>query len=152
MSEAILKRIGEGFIVDPAANDAEMLASVHMGEVIKVKWSKPRNINFHRKFFALLGIGFDAFEPAEAEYRGMPVQKNRERFRKDVIIAAGYFDAVANIKGEVRAEAKSISFAKMDEDEFNKLYNACVNVLLQRVLKNYTRDDLDQVVEQLIRF
>ena len=78
--------------------------------------------------------------------------KNKERFRKDIAILAGFFDSTVNLKGEVRLEAKSISFAQMDEIEFEALYNQTINVILQSVLTTYTRDDLDAVVEQLLRF
>lgn len=152
MAEALLKRIGDGFLPVPSANDPDVFNSVHTGETIKVIFTKPRNPKYHRKFFAMLNIGFEAFEPPDSLHKGLPVQKNFERFRKDVIIAAGFYNAVANINGEVRAEAHSISFSNMGEEEFNKVYNACCNVLLQRVLRNYTRDDLDRVVEELVRF
>jgi hypothetical protein len=40
----------------------------------------------------------------------------------------------------------------MGDEEFNDLYNKSVNVILQKVLTNYTRADLDEVVEQVLRF
>ena len=100
----------------------------------------------------MLNIGFDAWEPPEQEFRGLPVGKNFERFRKDCLIAGGFYEPVANLKGEVRAEAKSISFANMDEDQFNQVYNAVATVLLERVLRHYSRSDLDRVVQQMLGF
>lgn len=149
--EVHLLRTQVGFI--PATvHDSDALARVKLGATVRAEVVQPRNIHFHRKFFAMLNVGFDAFEPPEQEYNGLPVQKSFERFRKDCIIAAGYFEPVANLKGDVRAEAKSISFAKMDELEFERLYSGVANVLLQRVLRNYTREDLDRVVEEILRF
>ena len=141
-----------GILVPATDQDAEKLARVKSGRLLSVEMKEKRNSAFHRKFFSMLNVGFDAFEPPEAEHRGMPAQKSFERFRKDVIIAAGYYDVVSTITGEVRAEAHSISFAKMTQEEFEKLYSNCCNVLLQRVLRNYTRSDLDDVVEKLIRY
>ena len=151
MPEVMLSRTNYGFM-PVTEDDQENMKSVKMGELIKVKWSKPRNYEFHKKFFALLNVGFDHWEPQQTEFKGLPVQKNFERFRKDCICAAGYYDLVQNLKGEVRAEAKSISFASMEEEEFEKLYSAVANVLLQQVLKNYTREDLDHVVMQVLGF
>ncbi len=151
MTKAYFLKTANG-LVPENEESFEALKKVKIGNVIHVEWKQPRNYEYHKKFFALLQIGFDAFEPPIAEYRGNPVQKSFERFRKDVIIAAGYFDAVANIRGEVRAEAKSISFGSMSQEDFEALYNNVVNVLLQRVLSNYTRSDLDNVVNQIIRF
>lgn len=152
MSEALLRKIQGGALIPADDESAAALTRVKAGDLVRVKWARPRNAKFMRKFFAMLNLGFDAWEPPAQEYRGLPVQKNFERFRKDVVIAAGFYDAVANLKGEVRAEAKSISFANMEEDEFEKVYSAVANVLLQKVLRNYTRSDLDRVVEELMRF
>lgn len=78
----------------------------------------------------------------------MPVAKKRERFRKDLIILAGFYEPTVNIRSEVRLEAKSISFAVMDEIEFERLYNATVDVILRRILTRYTRQDLDDVISR----
>lgn len=136
------------------ANDEqfELMKRVGLGNVIEVSWKEVRNYEYHKKFFAMLNIGFDAFEPPETQFKGKPVMKNFDRFRKDCIIQAGYYDVVANLNGEVRAEAHSIKFGRMKQEDFEKLYNAVANVLLIKVLRNYTRPDLDNVVQQLIRF
>ena len=46
--------------------------------------------------------------------------------------------------------AKSISFAKMDEDEFARLYSSVVDVILARFLTNWTGEDMDKAVEGFI--
>ena len=97
------------------------MGEIRTGEVIRCTFTKMRNPRFHRKYFALLKLAFDSWEPSASEYKGMPAQKNFDRFRKDVAIASGYYDIVSNIKGEARAEAKSISFARMDDVEFASL-------------------------------
>ena len=130
----------------------DYIAKMEHGQVLTGEFRQARNYLFLKKFFALLKIGFDAWEPTETEYKGFPVQKNFDRFRKDVIISAGYYDYVANIKGEVRADAKSISFAKMGEEEFAQLYSNVANVLLEKVMKNYTQADLDRVVQEILNF
>ena len=145
----LIKRI-DGSLAPATHQDAEKVAKLKVGQGLRGEWKRRRNVGFHRKYFALLNIGFDAFEPTEQAYRGMPVQKNFDRFRKDVICAAGFYDVVANLNGDVRAEARSISFAKMDQDEFEQLYSKTADVLLQRVLRTYTRADLDQQVEQIL--
>ena len=101
----------------------------------------------------MLGVGFDAWEPSsEPSYRGEAVQKNRERFRKDVLILAGHYEAVHSMKGEIRLEAKSMAFDRMDQDEFEQVYSDVADVLLTKVLKTYTRSDLDRVVDEILRF
>ncbi len=131
------------------------LMGMEPGELARIEAVVPRNSKFHRKFFALLTLGFDAWEPPRKRqsYKGHPVQKNFERFREDVTIAAGFYEQTFDLKGRMQLRAKSISFAKMDDAEFEMLYSAVANVLLAGVLVNYSgRDELDEVVEKLLGF
>lgn len=122
------------------------------GEVVRVGLVIPRNPKFHRKFFAMVKVGFDAWEPRRKTWHGLPVQKNFERFRKDALIAAGYYELAATQAGGVRHEAKSIAFASMEEPEFEEVYKAVADVLLHDVLRRYTREDLERVVKELMTF
>lgn len=151
MTEIFLK-VGHGDLYPSSPQDAEKLGSLKPGQIYRAEITQPRNLNFHRKFFAMLDLAYDAWEPEEKTYKGQVVQKNRERFRKDIIILAGFYDTVVNLKGEVRAEAKSISFGKMEEVEFEQVYSRVVDVVLQKILTTYKRDDLDRVIEQMIGF
>ncbi len=122
-------------------------------DLIHVEVSFPRNPKFHRKFFALLQVGFEAWEPGfEVSVRGEPVGKNFERFRKDVTILAGFYEPAFALDGTLELEAKSIAFGSMDDAEFERVYSAVANVLLAKVLKNYSRDDLDQHVDRIVGF
>ena len=152
MAELALLKTPAGFV--PATDqDAESIQRIKTGSVIRADFKKIRNPRYHRKFFALLNLAFDSWEPPEQEHKGMPVQKNFERFRKDLVIAAGFYDAVANINGEVRAEAHSISFAKMGEVEFNQVYSKVCDVVLQRILTRYKdQEELDRVINQILGF
>lgn len=150
--KAYLRKLPGGLFRPESDEDLEAMRTIGVGDVISVEFKRPRNYKFHKKFFAMLQVGFDAWEPEEREYKGLPVQKEFNRFRQDVIIAAGFYDVVVNIQGEVRAVAKSISFGAMSEEEFGKLYNAVANVLLQKVLQNYTEADLESVVQDLMGF
>lgn len=142
----------EQVLIPVTPSDEDKISSIKSGQFLEVDIKQKRNLKFHRKFFAMLNIGFEAFEPDQKDYKGQVAVKNFDRFRKDVIILAGFYDATYDIQGNLKLEAHSISFGKMSEDEFNKVYNACCNVLLLKVLHNYTREDLDSVVEQLTRF
>lgn len=122
------------------------------GSLIRAEFKKVRNPQYHRKYFALLNFAFENWEPQEATYKGQVVEKNFERFRGDIAILAGFATPVTNIRGEVRLEPKSISFANMDETEFDMLYQASITAILKYVLKNYSRDDLQDVVNQLLEF
>ena len=157
-TEILCRRYGPAL---QAANEqgADAIRKIAMGEQVMVKITRPRNPDFHRKYFALLSWAFDQFEPEpdtefEAKY-GMTPVKNFDRFRKDIAILAGYREAHYNVKGEVRVEAKSISFASMSEQDFADMYSKTIDVLWTRIFANkegYTRQELDNVIAQLDDF
>ena len=102
-----------------------------------------------------MSLAFDYFEPpAHGEGSALAekyvVQKNAERFRKDITILAGYHEMTYRLNGDVRVEAKSISFGSMQEDEFEKLYSACIDVIINKVCTQYTEYELRKQVEDLI--
>jgi hypothetical protein len=100
-------------------------------------------------------MGFDAWEPPRQRktYKGLPVVKNFECFREEVIIAAGFYEQTFGLNGRLKLTAKSISFAQMDDLEFERVYSAVANVLLAGVLLRYAgRDELDGVIDRLLGF
>ncbi len=125
------------------------------GEVFDFEIVFPRNSKFHRKFFALLQVGFESWDPGRKHktHKGIPVTKNFEQFREDVTILAGFYEQTFDLSGQMKLKAKSIKFSKMDDAEFEQVYSAVADVLLTHVLTRYAnRADLDRVVEQVMRF
>jgi hypothetical protein len=59
---------------------------------------------------------------------------------------------VYRVDGSVRIEAKSISFAMMNEESFAELYDSTINVILSKILTNYTKQELEDVVGELMSF
>lgn len=151
-TELTLSKTSGGTLAPADPQAVEYLSKLKIGQIVRAEVTRPRNYQFHKKYMALLNFAFDAWEPQAKEYKGQKVEKNFDQFRKDVAILAGYYEASYKITGEVRLTAKSISFASMDEDEFQALYSATISVILSRILTKYTREDLDTVVENLLRF
>lgn len=152
-----LVRVPNGYAF--ADSDAVRQGEKHrLGERVTADVVKPRSNKFQRKFFALLRFAFDYWEPAEgaeiSTYEGQPIEKNFERFRADVIILCGWREPVWNARNELRVEAKSIAFSEMDADEFAELYRTAVGVLMRLVMrsKGFTEAELEQAVEELLRF
>ena len=135
-------------------SDREAAKRHRIGQEVTLEVKTSRNGKFHRKYFALLNLGFEYWETSDREHKGRAVAKNFDRFRKDVAIMAGHYDPVWNLAGEMRLEARSISFANMDEAEFETLYEATIQILIDKVLasKGFTRAEVDRAVDSLIRF
>ncbi|MBN3839236.1 DUF1367 family protein [Burkholderia sp. Ac-20349] len=140
--------------VDPAAE--KFLAGLKLGDGANVEVTKGRNVRFHRKFFALLQLAFDVWDPpADRTYKGEPIGKEFESFREDILILAGHCEAHFGIGGAVRLKAKSISFAKCDEYDFNDVYGSVLKVVWDKILRHAkfaSEQEVEQVVNQLLAF
>jgi hypothetical protein len=138
---------------EPARERTEKWRS---GAVIRGDFKEMRNGAFFRKWWSLVQFAFDIWEGTREEklYKGEPVQANFDRFRKDVTIMAGHYDPVYAASGEVRLEAKSLRWDKMNEQEFEELYSKTIDVILQKVLKNplITEDTLRNYVDRVIQY
>jgi hypothetical protein len=152
MTELVLIKTPSGALVPADPQASEYIAKLKMGSGIKAKVTKHNNVAFHRKLFALFNVAFDAWEPGEKEYKGQKIEKNFNQFRNDLTVLAGFYETTITLRGEVRLVAKSLSFEKMDQDEREALYSAVINVVLAKILTNYSRENLDRVVEQVLAF
>ena len=143
-----------GVLVPESEMDYENIQAMHEGRSYECKLSAPRNYQFHKKFMVLVDVLFQLFNPQPVVWNGLVAEKNRERFRKDLVIALGYHELVVNIKGEVRAEAKSISFAKMDELEFSRLYDSAINYAIRHIqgIKGRSFAEIDEWVQRILDF
>ena len=158
MTDAFFIKTAARALMPATDQDAELLQHIKIGQPNKLTFKRVRNYGFHQKYFALLNLAFDYWTPPETkadkllEIVDLPPEKNFDRFRKDIIILAGYYDATYRLNGEIRLEAKSISFANMSEDEFEELYSKTIDVIIKRVLNNYTGDTLRAIVEDIQAF
>lgn len=124
---------------------AEQLTSLKTGESYEVEIKQSRNPAFHRKVFAFFNFCFDYWR---GENNNLSTSKQFDVFRANLTVLAGYYDSLYNIKGEVRIEAKSLSFGAMSQQEFEEFYFAVTNAAMKHIFK--TADQ--KVYNQLISF
>lgn len=117
-------------------SDNEELQKLKSSKDYKFKVTAPRNYKFHKKFFALINLGFQNSEN----------KMNFEGFRSYVTMQAGYYERHITPKGEFYTP-KSINFASMDETEFEKLYSSSINVIIKII--GCTTEDVEN---ELINF
>ena len=139
---------------DETTND--WLIKVKAGAVVSGEFKKPRSYQFHRKYFALLKVAFDNWEPNEiqVEVAGKMItpEKNFDRFRKDLTILCGHYDTVFRLDNTFRIEPKSISFGNMSSEEFDKFYQTTITVLINQMWQSLDTKDVEAMVEAYLGF
>ena len=108
-----------------------------LNEYYEVDIKKKRNYEFHKKFFALVGITFENQEHYARE----------DDLREYLTIKAGYYRKVKAPNGYEQFKPLSISFAKMDQTQFDELYDRFVTQVLL-----YLGCDNDDLMDQLKEF
>ena len=153
MKLTFTKLTGNRFI--PADPDTEKYAlSLKTGETIHADFKKMRSAKFHRKFFALLNLAFEYWYPGEIDSKFGTPEKNFDRFRRDAVILAGHYHTEIRLDGSVRVEADSISFASMDAETFENLYNNILNVFLKRIpmMAKMGATEINKLTDRILDF
>ncbi|PVZ84846.1 hypothetical protein C9426_22090 [Serratia sp. S1B] len=80
--------------------------------------------------------------------------KSFDAFREWVTVQAGYYTEHVYPDGSKNRRAKSISFARMDEDMFQQLYKAVLNVLWNWILfrKFQSIEEAENIAAQLLEY
>lgn len=197
MAHLQLVKQSSGILIPATPETSDFLHSkCKLGAVLVADFKQVRNPAFHRRFFALLNLGFEYWEPtggaissnerrlvngyarylaafggnesalmdAAEQYleqvasrritNGISLCKSFDAYRAWVTIESGHFDTIQLPDGTLRKHPRSISFASMDETEFQQLYRAALDVLWRWILSRVFRDqrEAENAAAQLMNF
>lgn len=138
-TELIMQRDGNRLAAAEAMS-LEALQNLPKGEMLKVTITRPRNMGHHRKFFALMGVVFEA----QSRHATM------EHLLDAIKIAIGHYDLVHLSKKHTVIHPRSISFAKMDQAAFEQFYNRVIALIVERILPGTTQEELHARVMDII--
>lgn len=129
-----------GGLFSPAHDsDIERLQRFKNGEMYTAEIKLTRHPAHHRKAFAFFQFCFEHWEANNAGYECSDEFTQKEEFRKNLTILAGFYDVVTTINGETKVRAKSLAYSSMDGDEFARCYSALINAAIKHVFAG-TRD------------
>ena len=136
MSKITLIKTWEGNFRLAYDSDVEKAKKVKIGEAIEVDYKKPRNYEFHKKFFSLLNLTFD----------NQQFFDNFEHFREYALMKSGHYIEVKTPTASF-FKAKSLKFGKMSQEEFEKVYSDVLNFCL-----SYLDIKKEDIVQELINY
>lgn len=121
---------------------ADDLANLPQGRELKCVITRPRNARHHAKYWALIHAIF----PHQSAYA------TTKELHEELKIAAGFSYETHNLlTGEVRTHADSIGWDKLDQTEFEPVYERIVEIVLKHVLPGVGRRDLDEQVMEILK-
>ena len=102
------------------SSDLDEKRKLKIGETYQVEVKRPRNYQFHKKFFALLNIGWENTD----------VEMPFDTYRRWVTMRAGFYKVYHTPKGELY-EPESIAFSNMDDDTFSEVYERVLSIIMK---------------------
>ena len=123
-------------------DDYEEKRKLKLGETYSVEVKVVRNVDFHRKYFALIAYAWEFLNEQETERF-----KTKENFRKYIEIAAGHCDVIFHPRLQEFVEIpKSIAFAKMDNTAFSDLYGRVKDVIFSIIGDRVTQEEFERLL------
>lgn len=124
-----------------ATDDASeaALKSVKIGECVELKMKRPRNLQQHRLFWALMS----------------KVHENQEHYKspEEVCIAfkfaVGHVDSIKTARGVIQVP-KSIAFAKMDQIAFGEFFKRALDFCVAEVIPGIGKEELEREVMEMV--
>jgi hypothetical protein len=126
--------------VDQAGEDA--LRKIGMRQLVTVEVKRPRNIRFHRLYWALVTIVWEQLD--ETRY------PTPDDLHAAIKISAGLRTRIVLPDGTVGFIPGSIAFHKMNEDEFAAFYDRVCDLVAKYFLPGVTNAELRNEVATMI--
>ena len=129
--------------LDPLGDDDyDEKKKLKLGQTYSVEVKVARNVDFHRKYFALISYAWEFLNEQETERF-----RTKENFRKYVEVAAGHCDVIFHPRLQEYVEIpKSISFGKMDNAEFSDLYKRVKDVIFSIIGNRVSQDQFERLL------
>ena len=125
-------------------SDLEERKKLKRGDRVLCRITKPRNYEFHKKFFALVRL---TYENLPEHLHSMLRIRSEEDMLTSIKLELGYADKLW-YSGKQIAVPKSISFAAMDQAEFERFFARAVDLVLTLYLRGTDRKELLNEVDK----
>lgn len=123
-------------------DDYEEKKKLKLGQTYSVEVKVVRNVDFHRKYFALISYAWEFLTEQELIAFG-----SKEGFRKSVEIAAGHYEPQYDLRTQSYVHVpKSISFGKMDNAAFSDLYRRVKDVIFSIIGNRINEEEFERLL------
>lgn len=142
MADTINMRRQGAKLVPCAAVDEEALSAFPEDKDLSITIKRARSYRQHKFFFALL----------QKICENNDTYKTPEQLLIFLKVRLGYVEQVAFHDETVWWTTKSISFGTMGQDEFQKFFNASLDVIVAEIIPGLDREDIIREVENMVGF
>lgn len=138
-------RITPSGLIPMYDSDYDEKKKLKVGDTVLCEIKRPRNYEFHKKFMALVRLTFDNLPEHLHKLMGI--------YSVEDMLTSLKFDlglcTIIHIGERDFIKEGSISFAAMDETEFESFYKRSIDIILHRYLCG---TDLQDLLDEIQRF
>jgi hypothetical protein len=116
----------------------EKLKKLKAEEYYYVEVKLARNYKFHKKYMKMLKTAYDNQNKYD----------NFTSFRYEVEMRSGFYKTHITIKGTTIFFPDSIAFDKMEEHDFEKLFNKSIDI----ILKHFIPAEKEALVDEILSY
>lgn len=135
--------------------DDETLRELPLEREAKIEITFPRNLKFHKKFFALLHVIYDYMgEARRAELNIWSEKELLNRLKIDLGLYTLFIVGPGSTlpEGTPVYQPDSISFAKMDDTSFGKFYKGVIGVAIGKYVFGQNEASMMRAVDAVLSF
>lgn len=123
-------------------DDYDEKRKLRLGETYSVEIKVARNVDFHRKYFALIAYAWEFLNEQETARF-----KTKDNFRKYLEMAAGHCDVIFHPRLQEFVEIpKSISFGSMDNTAFSELYQGVKDAIFSIIGNRVSEEEFERLL------
>lgn len=123
-------------------DDYEQKRKLKIGQTYSVEIKVARNVDFHRKYFAMISYAWEFLNEQETARF-----KDKNNFRKYLEIASGYCEVIYHPRLQEFVEIpKSISFGSMDNTAFSDLYERVKDVIFSIIGERVSEQEFERLM------
>ncbi len=124
------------------SEDRKQFSKLQEGEMLTATIKNARNVQHHRKYFALLNlVHFHLPEQIADRLTTLDL------LRHEISILIGNTDIYITQDGEAVTRVKSISFTKMSKSKFEQLYSDTLKVISKYYLEAWTVEMIEMELQ-----
>jgi hypothetical protein len=139
-------------LIPASEEDRAIVDNLKIGQEFGCTFTTLRSGKFHRLLFALITFGYNNSDRINIEHKGQVVGQSFKNYRDGLVIRAGHHHIDVSANGKTLTyRAQSLSYTECTQELVEQIYSDILDVLCAD-FTNYTKDDLDKLVKELIRF
>jgi hypothetical protein len=135
MSDHYMRKTLNGLV----PTDGSRLPTVKVGEIVKVKISRPRNRKHQAKYWALINTIFD----------NQSLFATPEHLHQWVKRKTGFAQEIT-VRGEPTTVYDSTSFESMDQTAFEQYYQRVLDLICEQILPGLGESEVRAEIESMV--